>query len=640
MADQTQNDPWASFPDAQQEQQPAKDDPWAQFPDAEGQSKQTSAGSGKEYAPSWLRNTVKEDPDTYYGSVLPFKRNEKTGETSLALPEFLRGSVRGAADLAEMEDNPQKEITPEALGDLAMFSPAPHGVGTSKEAAKAAEGLLPKDEVTNNIIPMSGGQKAQIPDLQRFENAAQAGLKGDTAQEQAVSFRNNQSAAMQREMEQLAPVAEGQNPANVVGKIQKIIRDNYDTSSKGVDTAYDQARAATSENPIQIPNEDISEHFLPQIKEIEQNYMLDHGAIPKASAVIDGLYSKLGLTDEQSKVAVPLEDLETWRRGATNIASNSKEPDVRSAVRQMVSAYDQYMSGLPDRAPPEAADAINSFKEAVATRAEHGKMFEGSDIVGDLINNKTASVDDLTKQLFGSGNIRNQKEMLDDYNSLLRASGPEAAKTRAYLQQGFAQKLFNNSVDGKLSGGENSAVSPAKMLTQFKSMFQDQRQLATSLYGAENVDRAGQVIKDLELITSKQPMTYNSSGTAYASGWLQQKANNVLANVASIPYIGKITWPLRIAMRLVGQGNDAAGDLISGVDAQKTFSGAVPKKYMPKEAASEPTFTGLLPNIARTVGKGVAPTTKLITQPAFFPGMTEDNPQQDQATGLLNKVQQ
>lgn len=96
-----------------------------------------------------LNQSFQDKPDTYYGSVLPFSRNEKTGDTSFALPEFVRSLGRGVTgmmlDTSGQGKAPGQNLDMDEINTLTMMSPKSvaspsHMALTNNEPAQAPIG--------------------------------------------------------------------------------------------------------------------------------------------------------------------------------------------------------------------------------------------------------------------------------------------------------------------------------------------------------------------------------------------------------------------------------------------------------------------------------------------------------------------
>lgn len=67
-----------------------------------------------------------DQPNTTYGNILPFAKNDSTGETSMAWPEVVRSPMRGLAEMmaGTAGELPQgQNLSPDAIQALTMISP-------------------------------------------------------------------------------------------------------------------------------------------------------------------------------------------------------------------------------------------------------------------------------------------------------------------------------------------------------------------------------------------------------------------------------------------------------------------------------------------------------------------------------------
>lgn len=582
-------DPWASF-NPQSPKGQDKDDPWAQFNPTPSPS-----------------NDNKDQPGVLH----------KVGTAAWeAAKDAGSQMIEPVAEIGDMAMHPSHINT---LGKAAMmllpFVPGAPEAKAGLEAAPEAE----------SILPMTGGEKSQNAGLQRFERNSAAGLNKEGAEKIATDFRNERSTALEGQITKLGTVKDGNSPTEALSNVQQIIKDAHDTSKASVDALYTHAREVNAANPVSIPKDDLQENLLPQLKQISKDHFLDKGVSPQAKGVLDALTEHFNPTEAEGVPALDnplqkeaqdfldaksgkspeelnppdpkLEDLLAWRRNAGAVAAKSSDPAVRSAIGKMKGAFDEYMNNLQAGTGSEGFDGIQAYKEANAARSAHGTQFEGNNLVEDLTSmgekGSTKSIDDLAKNAFGSGAISGKQGMLDNYQSVMKAAGERAPEVQAHLQQGYAQKLFNGSADGKLAGGSETAISPKKMQTQFENMFVKQREFAKSLYGDEAVANADKVISELKQINSAQPYTTNSSGTATTAAQLQQTAQKLSKTISHMPYIGHIAWKLRLAgyglskVLNLGEASELEGQ------AATTFSGKVPPEFGGPKVAPKPSWLGI-----------------------------------------------
>lgn len=455
---------------------------------------------------------------------------------------------------------------------------------------------LPAAVENNPSIPMSAGQKTQNPNIQRVESDIVAGAKGSKAQQVANDFRAMQNEAMQEHISSLGAAKEGANPADNIGTISKVIQSNAGLANEDINAAYGKARelADTGTKGVALSPKDIKENLLPDLKEIAKDYTIDSGATPKAntllnrlktlmttkegspqtSSILDKYGNSLPKDSPLASNGTSLTDLEGWRKAASLASRNASDPAERAAIRKMIEAYDDYMGSAAERMTGQTGDAINAFKQAVSSRAAYGKQFQGNDLVESIVEGKT-SVDDLTKQLLGSGSVGGKQGMLDNYRALVKAAGDKAPVVQKQLQDAFAQKIYETASKGagKLANSETQAISPARMKTALENLFVNQRDLATELYGKDAVDKASQVIKELGQITSKQANVGNASNSGYTAIRLAKaNAATLLSHIPGFRILGSLA-------KVAGEHleNEKAAE-----EAVKLFTGKIPKSLKGK----------------------------------------------------------
>ena len=282
-----------------------------------------------------------------------------------------------------------------------------------------------------------------------------------------------------------------------------------------------------------------------------------------------------------------LEDGEAWRRSVSGLARNTTDPAEATAMRGLINTYDTYMGDLSTRLSgsgnQQTAGAINAFKEAVASRREYGRMFEGNNFVENLVNGDK-SVDDLTKDLLGSGQLSNKQGQLDTLNSILRASGNQAPLVQKQIQNAYAQKIYDGVAGNMLPGTNTPSISLPKLQTQLENIFVKNRETATALYGNDVVQKVNQALPQLDLINSRQANVGNSSSSGYtALRLLKGQVGGLLSHVPGLGFL----------LHALGGLADVAAENKAAGEAAQTFSGVVPGSFAPSSPLSPNLGTGI-----------------------------------------------
>lgn len=413
---------------------------------------------------------------------------------------------------------------------------------------KTAAGEVAGDTAANPVadakpFPMTAGEATQNPTLQRIEADSLAGARGPAAQQAMLQARAAKAQAAQDSISQLGKYRPDGTPSDSFGPAVGAIRANEGVAKEAVNAAYNQARTLGAN--VTIPANDAAQNLVPDMAQVMSQGRFNATTAPKATAMYEDLLKTIG-GDGKTPLAMPvaLADGEEWRSAATQMAANSSDRTEATALRKMIGVYDNYMTGLSGRLQGGSADAINAYKEAVASRAEYGQRYEGNDLVQNIIGSKTKSVaggngmsvDDLTKQFIGNGSIAGRSGMLDDVNSLLRAAGDDAPLVRQHLQDAFAQNLYDKTAGAKVAGTDVNGINFGALQTHLENLFVKQREAATSIFGNETVANAQEAIKQLDLINSKQPNVGNVSNSGYTAlrlmadhapgfGWISKGLN-------------------------------------------------------------------------------------------------------------------
>lgn len=118
-----------------------------------------------------------DKPGTTYGNILPFSKNDQTGETSLAWPEIVRSPMRGLSQLMAEgagEGRPGEEVTPDTVGAVMLMSPMSAASHAALPAEAAGTSLVDSAKNTNLVK----GATARTGD--ELERAAEA-IKGNSS---------------------------------------------------------------------------------------------------------------------------------------------------------------------------------------------------------------------------------------------------------------------------------------------------------------------------------------------------------------------------------------------------------------------------------------------------------------------------
>ncbi len=480
-----------------------------------GTSDKDLADSGTEALVGGVTGALAGPAATYVGRNVVAPLAEKTGLSNIA-NKFGR-----------------KTITPKNQGTVAAVESAPHFASPAvTEQTFAPDLMKPQGE----YFSKTAGQRTQSPIAQRLENDARAGLMNTNAESAIRGADVKQNREFIGFVDRLAGKMDDTTDVNaLVDGIGSTIKSKAADQKAVVNSAYDLAKEGKG---VKIGIDDVRKGLWRGIVDAKKEGAYDLTQMPKASAVLKRLadYSKnRGISKVTS---VKLGEMENFRKQITNATNSSQDPTERKFLGEMLRNYDGFM----DRTAADAVDvgdaqAINAFKKAVSSRREYGKLFESNKMVEDIVSGNQ-SVDDTVKSLMGTGSIKGKKQMADNLNAIIKASGDQGDAVKSDLRQAFMKKVFDKSTLGTESNNPNVArLSPAKLKTELENIFVNQSQFAKSLYGDEAHKAALQAIKELELISTTQSNVKNLSGSGELVGRL-------LKVMGKVPIVGRTAGPI------------------------------------------------------------------------------------------------
>lgn len=150
-----------------------------------------------------------DKPGTTYGSVLPFAKDEKTGDISLAAPEMIRAPVRGMVSMGKRamgKIDPFEATTPDEASALLTVAGRPGpGAGATKAAGPAVakagaiapeRAALAKEAMETFKIPITGPMIGTNPTTKFAESAIRhLPFSGAGSEEAAIKSAFNSAVA-------------------------------------------------------------------------------------------------------------------------------------------------------------------------------------------------------------------------------------------------------------------------------------------------------------------------------------------------------------------------------------------------------------------------------------------------------------
>lgn len=417
-----------------------------------------------------------------------------------------------------------------ASSALAKFAPATQKADDGALSQLATPTPSPNIAKQNtDIFSKTAGQRTQNTDLQRLENDARAGLITPDAQKAIQTADITQNREFHSFVDKLAGgLDKGRDVNAIIDNIGDSIQSSAAAKKGAVNSAYALAREGKG---VKINSQDIRQGLWKDIAEVRREGAYDLSQMPKAKAVVKRLATYSSKGRDASISSAKLGELENWRKQASNAMASSQDATERQFLGKMVKNYDSFM----ERTAADAADigdaaAIKAFRTAVKERREYGQLFEGNKIVEGIVSGEK-SIDDTVKDLIGTGSIKGKKQMADNLDAILKASGDINA-AKADLRHAFTRRIYDKIAGGTEADNPNmERLSPAKLKTELENLFIHQSDFAKKLYGEATVKDALKAIDELKLISTTQPNVKNPSGSGELVG-------RILKTLAKVPVIG------------------------------------------------------------------------------------------------------
>lgn len=320
-----------------------------------------------------------DEPGYEYGDLVPMKKNIKTGERSLALPEIIKSPIRGMGDLISIAQNKSIESTPDAVsammamgggykpaGNLAgkaLGSVGEKSRGLINSASDAMAKKVPIDKENAQIIKIlkkDGHSPEAIVDIAKKakENGMTIGEASGNPKilglERKISGLNQPGGKTVRDF-----VKDRVDPNNNVSVPYKL-KSIADPLVKTVDEASKQIGKITEsapKTPIQMTS-------------IESS--LSKEARPPKSTVTNTLDRIEGLLDWAKSQGGTFADYHRVKQEIYNLGSEARDPSaVEKLDSKTVSKYykkvNDVLAGKTPGLPQDLQDTAKAYRSANET---------------------------------------------------------------------------------------------------------------------------------------------------------------------------------------------------------------------------------------------------------------------------------
>lgn len=441
------------------------------------------------------------------------------GGLGLALSPLLKifgGITRAPGDLStesgqaanaalEQLGTSTAELSP--AGRVAMRKLVEEGRNPADAARVALAGDLPAP------IPMTTGQITGLPGDQLDFNVALRGGAGAKASEEAQQFVNSQQAALDLNIARIVGgMADGPVPAwneggEAASQALNTVRDN---AKRGVDAAYDAARAA--EAPAILPKYDADALTGQMAQRVADFDPMRIGAVQRELDRIAML----------SRGDVDLKRLFDARSRLTNLRI-SNDPIEARAASEAVKGFDDFVGdALSNELFHGDPDTVQLWRTAIGKRRDFGELFQAGDLV-ERLTEKTGyggarrlKVDpgEAGNQIFGRSELGSIGRS-NLYRDLGKIKSMVDADTWNQLRAEHFVRMAHRG-EGAVEGGAQQ-FSGAKFLKAWNDAKAKDMRLVQSLYAPEEIDTINRFAAVAARVTNPVKGGDNPPNTAIAA---------------------------------------------------------------------------------------------------------------------------
>ena len=326
----------------------------------------------------------------------------------------------------------------------AFIQEARNAANPAHAAAAAEANSLPVK------VPLTKGQITGRAQDQMFEDLAEKGAYGEGAETLMRGVANRRDAALRGNVgaigERMGGPGVALDEAGGMGQ-HKLLEKSRSFKGK-VDDAYAAARETYGEMPddfaIRMADEISAsiEDFAPHSKMAPVELKQFETIAPEGQPVtIKGLYD--------------------WRRRVSQLANNAKDRTEAAALTAMKKQFDKSLdTAIIEVLKGGDEKAVKAWRKAIALRKGYGKVFEGDDLVSELIQRQKGKTrlkvppEAASNLIFGVSNTKllARPELARELKKLRSVLGSKSAEWNAIKEEAFLRITGRAAAKAEFSG--------------------------------------------------------------------------------------------------------------------------------------------------------------------------------------------
>ena len=483
-------------------------------------------------------------------SVIPAVASETAGQftkgTSMEAPaRLIAALVSGAATGPKLAMAPNRAAldatADETLAGLNTPRAAMEPDVRARIEAAIAAGKSPEQAATRAAteslpvkVPLTKGQETGEPGQQLFENLTLRGAHGPDAQRMMAGHMQEQQGALRANVSGISErLAGGAAPGRGEGgaAVSDALNKRFDAAKRGVDSAYDDARAAGADQAHLPAGE--APNIAAAVRESVRDF--DPETVPAVTREIAKLDTKGTLT---ARDLFEARSRLTQLRAADAVTAKAAGNAVRALDHQIDDAVSRdLLTGDPA--------VVAKWREAISQRKAMGKLFEGNDLVAKLTartrhgEGRSLVVDpgDAANYIFGRSDMGfvGRQNLYRDLTRLRTVLGPDSQAWNSLRAEAF-QRIAGTG-EGPTENGQR-LFSGAKFNRAWTDFIAKDPRLASRLFSEDERSLISRFAKVAAKATTPVRGGDNPSNTSVA---LVRLVNELAITpfIRAVPFIGE-----------------------------------------------------------------------------------------------------
>lgn len=444
-------------------------------------------------------------------------------------------------------------------------------------------------------VPLTQGQVTRAPIDQMTESLMSKGAYGEMPSTILRRAQQDTEDALRANVDVIqGRMSGGQTTVNEAGQggvaVSGALNSQLDDAAKGVNTAYDAARAS---GPAWIPGEQMMGVEM-AVRNAAAGFPRER--LPGLDSVLRGIGEMGGELGAPFRFPALVSGLEQKRSELSSMVM-SADPVERAAAKAALKGFDGEISRMIDSSLIQGdTAAIEAWRGARKLRAALGKTFEGDDLI-ERLTEKVArggettlkvAPEDAANYIFGRSALNtNQFNLTRDLRGLKKQLGDDSPAWNSLREEAF-MRLMRSAVGTANEAGTGQKFSGTNFSKAFDKSMRESPEVMRILFGPEL-----NVIQQLRNVavrgTSKVAGGDNASGTAIAGANMM---NKVVNRLTQMPWLGEKGAAALMAI-------PAARGVLSGVQGVRAYG----------RTNAAPPVRGMAPGATGAVGSALSEDT-------------------------------